>query len=291
MQLTIHEQLEEGLAERLGTGLRRSVEQSPASTSAEDSDAAASNSPAASLRANSISQSPHAFKQAERPGFVANQTSQQPSAPVKGHTRQGKGPRIFSADHPTIIELDDHWTEIWCHICGANCGANGKYFVGARGLCLHIRGRHTNHTPKTFNMKDAIGICGKYSLSDIDIDNLFQQKVKVKKVVAPRCKGEIAASASALKRARRIWPSVNSTSTPDVTAFLLNEATESGSEQGQENRMPQQISRRHERRRTDKTPHAHPQCERCLRSTYLTISLEEASKCKIFSDSEDESDD
>ncbi|TKA80141.1 hypothetical protein B0A55_03328 [Friedmanniomyces simplex] len=53
-------------------------------------------------------------------------------------TKGKRGAPDMLPGFPTVVKLDNEWTEVWCYICGTNVNYLGNYFFGISGLHAHI---------------------------------------------------------------------------------------------------------------------------------------------------------
>ncbi|TKA61365.1 hypothetical protein B0A55_11017 [Friedmanniomyces simplex] len=71
---------------------------------------------------------------------------------------------------PTVVKLDNEWTEVWCHICGTNVNYLGKYFLGISGLHAHIVYHDGAGKRKSgITTDDLLANCGRRVLSQEDM--------------------------------------------------------------------------------------------------------------------------
>lgn len=81
-------------------------------------------------------------------------------------------PSIFSKHNPTVVDLDGAWTEIWCHVCGANSSdASNEYFRGVPGLTRHYVKKHKN-LQEQYTWNDVVAICGRQALTEKQISDV-----------------------------------------------------------------------------------------------------------------------
>lgn len=89
-----------------------------------------------------------------------------------GTQRKLLTPSIFSKHNPTVVDLDGAWTEIWCHVCGANSSdASNEYFRGVPGLTRHYVKKHKS-LQEHYTWKDVVAICGRHALTDKQVSDV-----------------------------------------------------------------------------------------------------------------------
>ena len=76
---------------------------------------------------------------------------------------------------PTVVFLDNAWTEVWCHICGANMNLDGRlahFYKGFNGLGRHYKyclKKNSGEGPSKFDYLDVAKVCGRRILSAEDV--------------------------------------------------------------------------------------------------------------------------
>ena len=85
-----------------------------------------------------------------------------------------KQEEVLSSQYPSVIFLDDHWTEITCGDCGANTNPHtGAFFLGVRGLHTHAVATHKDkRSTITRTVAATLGHCGRRILSQNDVERL-----------------------------------------------------------------------------------------------------------------------
>ncbi|KAK5133823.1 hypothetical protein LTR08_007253 [Meristemomyces frigidus] len=97
-------------------------------------------------------------------------------------------PAILSAAYPSIVLLDDQWTEIWCEKCGANAKkrVTGDFFNGMAGLQMHMYKLHKG--PGTVTLESVVATCKRRVVEDEDVDRIRAGRapvVKIEKIFPP----------------------------------------------------------------------------------------------------------
>lgn len=101
-----------------------------------------------------------------------DESEEQQHAHKAGTQRKLLTPSIFSKHNPTVVDLDGAWTEIWCHICGANSSdARNEYFLGVPGLLRHYTKKHKG-LQEHYTWKDVVAVCGRHALTEQQISDV-----------------------------------------------------------------------------------------------------------------------
>ncbi|KAK4552118.1 hypothetical protein LTR86_010654 [Recurvomyces mirabilis] len=81
-----------------------------------------------------------------------------------------------------VVLLDGGWTEIGCHLCGANACGNGRLFKGLSGLHNHITGKHSKG--KTLHTRqDTLEKCTKRIINAQDVAKMQAGEDPVQKII------------------------------------------------------------------------------------------------------------
>ena len=78
---------------------------------------------------------------------------------------------------PTVIEIEDQWTEISCNVCGANASHRDgefKFYGGWLGLYNHIRQAHKSLIQNP--VEDANNLMKRRQISDEDAALMMEQR-------------------------------------------------------------------------------------------------------------------
>lgn len=90
---------------------------------------------------------------------------------------------------PMVVQLDNVWTEIWCHVCGANASGpgarEGMAFRGVAGLHSHVKSTH-GVAGNPLNIRDLLKICGRHELTREEVRDLRRWRVTVNLRQPPR---------------------------------------------------------------------------------------------------------
>lgn len=95
---------------------------------------------------------------------------------------RGGGITMLSKHHPTIVRLNNLWTQIWCPDCGDNSCHDGSFFMGMAGLHGHMRRGPCNvqGTEKVM-FEDVVVKCGRYILSNVELEDLRSGKKQIRR--------------------------------------------------------------------------------------------------------------
>lgn len=89
---------------------------------------------------------------------------------------------MLSKHHPTIVRLNNLWTQIWCPDCGDNSCHDGSFFMGMAGLHGHMRrGPCSVQGPEKVMFEDVVVRCGRYILSNAELEDLRSGKKQIRR--------------------------------------------------------------------------------------------------------------
>ncbi|KAK3634710.1 hypothetical protein LTR56_015137 [Elasticomyces elasticus] len=164
---------EASLIETLGGGGQRTAAEAPVSASSAVVD----------LTADEPVRKSKAFSQALTGVRARPDTALLTPSKVGDFVKGKNGAPDILPGYPTVVMLNNAWTEIWCHICGRNVNTAGNFLLGIAGLHAHIMYHDGSGKRKAgVTMQDVLTNCGRRELSKQDMAAIRSGKVPPVKI-------------------------------------------------------------------------------------------------------------